>query len=90
MLIHGLDLPTTDITSQSRLPETRNLGQKLAEVWLNSNFAAWEKSGVLYEKYDADHLGHGGGGGEYVPQNGFGWTNGVILDLIGRYPDSSE
>lgn len=27
-------------------------------------------------------MGVGGGGGEYVPQIGFGWTNGVALVLL--------
>ncbi len=36
----------------------------------------------MYEKYNALEVGVGGGGGEYVPQVGFGWTNGVILSMI--------
>lgn len=28
-----------------------------------------------------------GGGGEYEVQVGFGWTNGVVLDLLRRYGD---
>lgn len=36
----------------------------------------------MYEKYDALAFGHGGGGGEYVPQVGFGWSNAVALVLI--------
>ena len=39
----------------------------------------------MYEKYDAFEPGVGGGGGEYVPQVGFGWTNGVALDLLRKY-----
>lgn len=38
--------------------------------------------GYMYEKYNADQVGVGGGGGEYVPQVGFGWTNGVALVLL--------
>jgi hypothetical protein len=42
----------------------------------------------MYEKYDAFVIGQGGGGGEYIPQIGFGWTNGVILSMIeATYPD---
>ena len=29
--------------------------------------------------------GERGGGGEYTPQVGFGWTNGVVLWLLERY-----
>ncbi len=38
----------------------------------------------MYEKYNAFRPGVGGGGGEYVPQRGFGWTNGVALVLLDR------
>lgn len=34
-----------------------------------------------------DPLPHPGSGGEYVVQDGFGWTNGVILDLLMHYGD---
>ena len=27
-------------------------------------------------------MGHPGGGGEYIVQEGFGWTNGVILWIL--------
>ncbi|EPB76314.1 alpha,alpha-trehalase [Ancylostoma ceylanicum] len=37
----------------------------------------------VWEKYDARSSdGKPGGGGEYVVQEGFGWTNGVVMDLI--------
>ena len=41
----------------------------------------------MYEKYNAYEIGVGGGGGEYIPQIGFGWTNGVALILLRQaYP----
>jgi hypothetical protein len=36
----------------------------------------------MYEKYNAFEFGVGGGGGEYMPQIGFGWSNGVALLLL--------
>ena len=36
----------------------------------------------MYEKYNAYEVGVGGGGGEYVPQVGFGWSNAVALILL--------
>ncbi len=30
-------------------------------------------------------VGHPGGGGEYIVQDGFGWTNGVLLWIIKKY-----
>ena len=49
----------------------------------------WHKDGVMHEKYDATRPGERGGGGEYVPQVGFGWTNGVVLSLLQRYGGSA-
>nr|WP_238349417.1 trehalase family glycosidase [Pseudomonas sp. SWRI179] len=34
--------------------------------------------------------GDGGGGGEYELQDGFGWTNGVTLKLLGKYGETSQ
>ena len=42
----------------------------------------------MYEKYNAEEPGHGGGGGEYIPQVGFGWTNGAALDLLNIYGET--
>lgn len=42
--------------------------------------------GKLVEKYVVEGTGTGGGGGgEYPLQDGFGWTNGVTLELLGLY-----
>ncbi|WKY14825.1 hypothetical protein Q1695_000387 [Nippostrongylus brasiliensis] len=39
----------------------------------------------IWEKYDArSSRGKPGGGGEYVVQEGFGWTNGVVMALINK------
>uniref|UniRef100_A0A8R1DLY1 Trehalase n=1 Tax=Caenorhabditis japonica TaxID=281687 RepID=A0A8R1DLY1_CAEJA len=41
------------------------------------------KEAGIWEKYDArSSSGAPGAGGEYVVQEGFGWTNGAVLDLI--------
>ena len=61
------------------------LAKELANRWLQSNLKGWIKDGVMHEKYDATRPGERGGGGEYVPQIGFGWTNGVVLSLLPRY-----
>ncbi|XP_029771568.1 trehalase [Suricata suricatta] len=37
--------------------------------------------------YDISNGGQPGGGGEYEVQEGFGWTNGVVLMLLDRYGD---
>lgn len=43
--------------------------------------------GQFFEKYHAQLIGQPGGGGEYVVQDGFGWTNGVLLWMIKKYGD---
>jgi len=39
----------------------------------------------LYSQYDALNPGKYGGGGDYTVQSGFGWTNGVIMELLNTY-----
>lgn len=62
----------------------RALANSLADSWLESNWLGFQASGMMYEKYDAYVPGQYGGGGEYVPQSGFGWTNGAALELLER------
>jgi hypothetical protein len=57
----------------------------LAQRFINSAYTAYGKSKHFYEKYNAKEVGFPGGGGEYIVQDGFGWTNGVILWILKRY-----
>ena len=57
-------------------------------AWTASNLQAWRQTHFMHEKYSAVESGVGGGGGEYTPQVGFGWTNGVALALLARYGDA--
>nr|AOT99589.1 trehalase 2 [Leptinotarsa decemlineata] len=63
------------------------LAYEIAEKWIRSNYKAYNETKVMYEKYDASIPGGHGGGGEYEVQEGFGWTNGIIMDLLYRYSD---
>ncbi len=58
----------------------------IARNFLGNVQAVYARERKLVEKYDAEGP-RGGGGGEYPLQDGFGWTNGVVLALFGRYPD---
>ena len=40
---------------------------------------------ITFSQYNCTGSGVPGGGGEYIIQSGFGWTNGVALDLINSY-----
>ena len=66
--------------------EKKELAENLATAWVKTNYLAFQKYNYMYEKYNALHMGEGGGGGEYVPQVGFGWSNGVLLSLVSKYP----
>mmetsp|Transcript_10664 Transcript_10664/g.23516 ORF Transcript_10664/g.23516 Transcript_10664/m.23516 type:complete len:578 (+) Transcript_10664:38-1771(+) len=77
MVVEGL-MTTND-------PHAQQVGRRIAHRWLQTNFEAWQKTGAMYEKYDTGHMGSGGGGGEYTPQTGFGWTNGVVLMLLDKF-----
>ena len=59
--------------------------QKIAQLWLNSNYRGFQQTGLMVEKYSAVEVGLSGGGGEYVTQSGFGWTNGVMLSFLNTY-----
>lgn len=41
--------------------------------------------GQVFEKYHAVNVGYPGGGGEYIVQEGFGWTNGVVLWIMDKF-----
>jgi alpha,alpha-trehalase len=66
----------------------KDLSLKIARNFFNSVFEGWKKHNVFYEKYDATMPGERGSGGEYTVQSGFGWTNGVTLQLLNIFKDS--
>lgn len=60
------------------------LAVEVAQAWVGSALLAFERSGgLMHEKHAG--VGRGGGGGEYEPQVGFGWTNGCALVLLEKY-----
>ena len=58
------------------------LADTVAERWVRLIDAYYRQTGQLLEKYDVER-GTAGGGGEYGTEIGFGWTNGVTLELLG-------
>jgi alpha,alpha-trehalase len=59
--------------------------RQAAERWVKLNKSVFERTGKLMEKYNVTDLKLDAGGGEYPSQDGFGWTNGVLLALIRKY-----
>lgn len=66
----------------------KDLAALIARRWIGEDVRAYAASGVLREKYDIES-GRAAGGGEYVLQTGFGWTNGVLARLMAEYPDAA-
>ena len=61
------------------------LGKDIATRWVNLNTRVYRSTGKLMEKYNVADIHLEAGGGEYNAQDGFGWTNGVLLGLIKKY-----
>lgn len=53
-----------------------------AERWARNNLDVYGRTGRLLEKYDVEQIGALASGGEYVIQDGFGWTNAVLLKFM--------
>lgn len=68
-------------------PRAMRIAREWALRWVYNNYRGWVDTKVMHEKYDATMFGAPGMGGEYESQMGFGWTNGLILDLMDRYSD---
>jgi alpha,alpha-trehalase len=62
-----------------------DLATKAATRWISLNREVYTQSGKLVEKYDVTGSDKEAGGGEYPLQDGFGWTNGVLLKLIREF-----
>ncbi|EME29713.1 alpha,alpha-trehalase [Galdieria sulphuraria] len=62
------------------------IASKIVTRYIQSSYHGWYATGYMYEKYNGMlNSGQSGGGGEYKPQIGFGWTNGVALYFLRHY-----
>ncbi|KAL6005632.1 hypothetical protein ACLOJK_006202 [Asimina triloba] len=77
MIVEGL--------ANSGLAEGRVLAEDIVVRWIRTNYAAYKSTGAMHEKYDVEACGKTGGGGEYKPQTGFGWSNGVVLAFLEEF-----
>lgn len=53
-----------------------------ATRWVENNLEIYARTGRLLEKYDVESVGALASGGEYSVQDGFGWTNAVLLKFM--------
>ena len=58
-----------------------DLAKAAGDRWLALNRRTYRETGRMMEKYDVVDVNRRAGGGEYPTQDGFGWTNGVVLAL---------
>uniref|UniRef100_A0AC35U6E3 Trehalase n=1 Tax=Rhabditophanes sp. KR3021 TaxID=114890 RepID=A0AC35U6E3_9BILA len=86
--------PTTWVLVEGlRIHNQHEMAKEIADKWLKKNYIVWKDTdGKMFEKYNvttscAKNIA---GGGEYEIQEGFGWTNGVILDLLMKYKDEAK
>lgn len=64
------------------------LAATIAKRWIKLCSDVFGRTGKLMEKYNVVNTNLEAGGGEYSGQDGFGWTNGVLLVLIKKYGTS--
>lgn len=77
ILIGGLEMSGNE--------EARRLAREQARIWIRANYIGFTTWNKMFEKYSVVEPGHHGSGGEYIVQEGFGWTNGVALELLQMY-----
>ncbi len=63
----------------------KDLAKEIALRWIKLNRDVFKRTGKLMEKYNVVDTNLEAGGGEYPGQDGFGWTNAVLLALIKKY-----
>ncbi|WP_420153722.1 alpha,alpha-trehalase TreF [Siphonobacter sp.] len=59
-----------------------DLAKEIRDIWVEENVRVYKATGRMVEKYNVYDTSLLGGGGEYPLQDGFGWTNGVLLKLL--------
>lgn len=67
-----------------------DLAKKASENWLKLSQKVYLNTGKMMEKYNVVDTSLSAGGGEYPNQDGFGWTNGVVLALYQLFPTAIE
>nr|UYZ39131.1 soluble trehalase [Apocheima cinerarius] len=67
--------------------EGEKMAFHLAQEWVRICRKGFLEHKQMFEKYDAEIPGRFGGGGEYSVQEGFGWSNGVVLECLDDYGD---
>jgi len=59
-----------------------DLATQIKNRWIALNTKVYKNTGKMVEKYNVEDMDLLAGGGEYPVQDGFGWSNGVLLKLL--------
>lgn len=70
---------------RSNHPVAKYIAFGLAQNWVRTMYTGFVTYGVMFEKYNAIEEGESGSGGEYTAQKGFGWTNGICLEMFNTW-----
>lgn len=62
-----------------------HLASAITSRWIALNKKVYKATGKMMEKYNVADTSMLAGGGEYPSQDGFGWTNGVLLKMMSIY-----
>lgn len=62
--------------------EHLELAEEVKKRWIASNIKVYAHDYKMVEKYNVVDVLNAAGGGEYELQDGFGWTNGVLMALL--------
>jgi len=73
------------VLEELNTPQSNELAQTIAQRWIKTTYLGYKTTRMMHEKYNALIPGAPGSGGEYPPQIGFGWTNGVTLEFLDIY-----
>jgi alpha,alpha-trehalase len=63
----------------------KTFAKDIAVRWCKLNASVYARTGKMIEKYNVVDTHLESGGGEYPTQDGFGWSNGVLLALAKKY-----
>lgn len=58
------------------------MANRAKDAWIKLTVGVYQRTGKMVEKYNVEDLSLEAGGGEYPVQDGFGWSNGVLLKLL--------
>jgi alpha,alpha-trehalase len=71
-------------------PGYETLARTIRQRWMALNERVFQETGKMREKYDVVNINKPASGGEYSVQDGFGWSNGVYLEMLHDQQSESE